>query len=123
MLIEQGRKFVRFTEQNDHEGESWSFYLPYETEADINAVLSVKFIVERLTEDDDDSSYYLALDNIIFEHEVDALVRLGGYGYMDYHNKIDSPFNEFKCINVSEMEIFALGEFLYKGGIKLLYGE
>ncbi len=80
-------KFVKFTEHNDHEGESWNFWL----QEDGNG-FELKKLKTFLSENDlEDEGYELDMTPVD-ESEVDILVKHTDQGYMDYHNKVTGNF-------------------------------
>jgi hypothetical protein len=80
-------KFVKFTEHNDNEGESWNFWLQLDgNEAQLKQLQSWLG-----TFDDDGGSYELDMTPVD-ESEVDILVKHSDEGYMDYENKITGTF-------------------------------
>ena len=80
-------KFIKFTEGNDHEGETWNFWLQYDgNEKELD---KLGHIIETL--EDNDISYSLN-NTLIDESEVDILVKHTRDGYMDYENKITGIF-------------------------------
>ena len=118
-------KFIKFTEYNDNEGETWNFWLQYngnEKELD-----KLGHIIETI-ESGGEISY--SLNNaLIDESEVDILVKHTRDGYMDYENKITGIFT---CpeIDVDSHEheipdeIFELlDNNFYKGGIERHFNQ
>lgn len=103
-------RYVKFTENNDHEGESWNFWLPVdgnEQELEVLAVL--------VATDDEYPEYELDLDHPEDETAVDAFVRRAKQvegGYMDSDNKVTGVLTVPPDLDVDK---------LYKGGIKGLF--
>lgn len=80
-------KFVKFTENNDNEGESWNFWLQLDgNEAQLKELQSWLG-----TFDDDGESYELNMTPVD-ESEVDIVVKHTDQGYMDYNNKVTGVF-------------------------------
>lgn len=103
--------FTRFVEMNDHEGETWTFWLQRDDNEDALADLKAKLDAE---DDGYDCPYALDLDVTLNEHDVDVLCDYGGQGYMAYHTKVSG------CLVVPEGLGVAVGDdALYKGGICL----
>lgn len=101
-------KFVKLTEHNDNEGESWNFWLQF----DGNEDQLRRLFVSINTFDEDYEDFELDLTPVD-ESEVDVLVKHGGQGYMDYHNKVTGSF---EC---PEWEEYGdMVDDLYKGDIK-----
>lgn len=79
--------FVKFTENNDNEGESWNFWLQlddnYPQLKELGAWLG--------TFDEDGEAFELDLTPVP-EEEVDAMVKHGRSGYMAYENKVTGKF-------------------------------
>lgn len=103
-------KFVPFTEENDHEGETWRFWLQYtgnETEIEKLAVLLIK-----LSYGNEDFPYKLDLNDLLNEHDATVIVEHGQSGYMDYENLVPGTF---ACPTVENDEDDA--DIFYKGRI------
>jgi hypothetical protein len=96
--------FLRFTEENDWEGETWDFYLQIdgnETELDrLHALVYSQF------EENGWSSFEFG-DEILSEEEVDTLVKWGDSGYLPYHNKVTG---KFRCPSGDPEQLFYKGE-------------
>jgi hypothetical protein len=112
--------FVKFTENNDNEGESWNFWLQLEDNED-----QLKQLDSWLgTFDEDGESYELDMKTILSEKEVDTLVEHGGQGYMNNNNKITGKFT---CPQPNEAEQEDGWEWLndkfYKGDIDRYFKE
>lgn len=75
--------FVKFTEHNDHEGETWDFWIQLDgNEADLETLS--EFLDQF---DPDGESFELDLTPVP-EEEVDIVIKHTGQGYMDYANKV-----------------------------------
>lgn len=98
-------QFVRLTENNGWEGESWNFYL----QLDGNEGALSRLLV-LLDADAVDDEYELDLQPIE-EWEVDTLVAHSDSGYLQYENKV---LGRFTC---PEEWTDELEQKLYKGGI------
>lgn len=85
-------KFVKFTEHNDHEGESWNFWL----QLDGNEA-QLKELQAWLGTFDNDGEQYEIDMTPVDEFEVDVLVKYSEEGYMDEQNKV---VGTFKCPEV-----------------------
>lgn len=82
-------KFVKFTEHNDHEGESWHFWLQYDGNEEQLEELKT-FLVDNDIEDN--PGFELNMGEFVDESEVDILIKHSDCGYMDYQNKITGTF-------------------------------
>jgi hypothetical protein len=102
-------KYIRFSEHNDHEGETWHFYIPIKgNEKDIAKVRELIADVDAYR-----------LDRELTEAQVDTLVEFDNEsGYMARHNKAagfnklpksvdwedDDPFYKGRLIRYDETE-------------------
>lgn len=96
--------FVKFTENNDHEGETWNFWLQVDGNED--AIAELRALIA-----DQEDEYELA-EETTPESEVDVLVKHTGMGYMRYENKV---------VGVLTLPDTDALDDLYKGGIKDFY--
>jgi hypothetical protein len=107
--------FVKFTEHNDHEGESWCFWLQKDDNDNELAKLQ-KLLGEYDTYEE---TYKLQNMGAVDEHDVDVLVKHSGEGYMSYHNKVSGKFT---CPQPTEEEkkdgYGWLNDTFYKGEIR-----
>lgn len=100
--------YRRFIENNEHEGETWSFWLQVDGNEE-----TLKLFAEQLDsaqKDRFDPPYELTGDTL-GDHDVDVLAEYGGQGYMDLHTKVAGRLSipdEF------EHDL----DLLYKGGIR-----
>lgn len=106
-------KFIKFTETNDHEGETWFFWLQYDGNHD--ELVKLNELLSRL-----DSEGYGLDWNQWDEEFIDFAEEEGGWGYMNYHNKV---VGKFTCpVYEGSDEPEELQEFcddnFYKGGIE-----
>lgn len=101
--------FVKFIEINDHEGETWRFYL--QVDGNEKALEELKKRIAAEIKYDE----YTLTDERLTESDVDVLVRHSDCGYMDYENKVTGtlvlPYEKGVTID----------EVLYKGGIRDLF--
>lgn len=83
--------YVKFTENNEWEGETWHFYIPTTGNEEALAKLAEAIgVIDPASNNND--SYWLQLDNPIPESEVDVLVKHSEVGYLRYHNKLTGTF-------------------------------
>lgn len=77
-------RFVQMIEHNQHEGESWCFWIQLDGNEEAIENL-IKLIEEEGLEDEYEFTGVTA-----YEFDVDVVVNLGnfGYGYMSQHHKI-----------------------------------
>lgn len=95
--------YVKLTEHNDWEGETWHFYIPLEgNEA------ALKVLQSKIAGLEDE--YELDLEHPIALEDVNALLNHGNgdTSYMDAHNKLEGFLDLIKLES----------QGLYKGGIK-----
>ncbi len=124
--IERGRQFIRFQEYNDHEGETWNFYIPYDSEKEREAVTKLAEILSFSQEPEFDDEYFkFDFENLLWEYEVNTLIKYSSQGYMSQHNLIDGEFQETKYIRFMEDEDVGdtLPDYLYKGGIQKFFSS
>lgn len=99
--------YIQFKENNEWEGETWCFYIPTEgNEKQIDRL--AELIQESNLEDT-----YTVGNELISEIEVDALVKHGGSGYMNNHNKCSGILD----ISHLSKENFDDDDPFHKGGI------
>jgi len=91
--------YIKYTEFNDWEGETWHFYIPIKGNEE--AVTDLRGIC--------DGECYCVADELIPEEEVDVLVKHSAVGYMRKHNKLSGKLTPT--------------EDLYKGGIVKMMEE
>lgn len=75
--------FVKLSETNDHEGETWHFYIPVEGNEE-----GIEELRVTLAHFADEDQYSLDLTPLP-EYEVDILVKHSDCGYMHDHNKLE----------------------------------
>lgn len=105
------KRFIKFEENNDHEGETWFFWLQVDGNRE-----ELSKLAELL--DEADTEWYTLYWDEWDEDFVDFGVEEGGWGYMNYHNKV---IGQFTCpteledgYSLSEM----CNEWFYKGSIR-----
>jgi hypothetical protein len=81
--------YVTLVEHNEHEGETWRYYMPVTGNAD-----ALNDLDDALRQRDDygcehEAKYVLHLNFSVPESTVDILVEHSDSGYMAYHNKLD----------------------------------
>lgn len=98
--------FIEFVENNDWEGETWSFWIPQEGNEDAIAKLT-EIIV-------DDDSYQIGDKPLEDEKQLDFLIERtkDETGYMARHHKLSGLLKIPK-----KKDAAAIRESLYKGGI------
>lgn len=107
-------KFVKFTEHNEWEGEDWNFWLQLDgNEKELKELESWLG-----TFDDEGEQFEINMKETVDEQGVDLLVKYGGEGYMNCHNKV---VGTFKCPTVTSENEDAGNDWLsnnfYKGDI------
>lgn len=76
------KEYIRFTEQNDHEGETWHFYIPIKGNEKKIAKIR-ELIANEYAED-----FYAIADKVYEETRVRILVEESDSGYMAQHNLV-----------------------------------
>jgi hypothetical protein len=104
--------FVKFRETNDHEGETWVFWLQIEGNEDELDLLG--YTLDELSTDPEDREWALYPEVVLTEHDVDVLITHTGHGYMSHHNKVIGSLRVPNGFNIDR---------LYKGGIKKLFSS
>ena len=104
--------FAKLTEDNEHEGETWHFYIPIEgNEESIGQLFEAIAVLDQ----DVDEQYALDLTPLP-EGEVDILVKHADMGYMANHTKLAGVLtlpDDFDKRMADED-----GDLLYKGQIR-----
>jgi hypothetical protein len=113
-----GAVFVRFSETNEWEGETWQFYIPLagneKALEDLRTKLADADLQDQDGEGDGERVFTLEADPLP-EVEVDVLVANGADdGYMPEHTKLTGT------LVLPESSGVELGQALYKGGIRNL---
>jgi hypothetical protein len=82
--MEKSKTFTQMLEHNEHEGETWSFWLQ------VDGNESVLGELVDLIEAEGEEDVYEFTDVTIYEWELDILMSYGnfGYGYMNQHHKV-----------------------------------
>lgn len=106
----KSKKFTQLIEHNQHEGESWSFWLQVDGNEDALNELS------NLIEEEELQETYELTDVTIYEWELDTLINYGnfGYGYMNQHHKVAGKLTFTDEFHVDD---------IYKGRIEDFYKE
>lgn len=118
----QPMRFVRFNETNEHEGETWTFWLQVNgNEGQLDKLWNLLIDANKNPDDDDEPYEEFAYDlsdraeETLSEYDVDILVKhAAGNGYMPAHNKVTGKLT---CPD-------SLGDGaddLYKGKIRKLF--
>lgn len=80
-------EFVEFFEDNEHEGETWRFWLQLDGNlAELRRL--ERAIIEVSSAHSYGCDYELDLDTPVSEHDVDVLVSRSRRGYMKYETKV-----------------------------------
>lgn len=112
--------YVKFRENNEWEGEAWTFWLP--TEGNEAALLELENALDAAHEADDEFPYELRRNVVRSEEQIDSFVEDAEDdegGYYSAHNKVTG-----RLILPDELgepgrtETF---DYLYKGGIRDLF--
>lgn len=109
------RLFIKFTEENEHEGETWNLWLQVDGNEDELAKLAGK--LAQLTGDGerDFTKPYTLVSDYLHESGVDLLVRhADDLGYMPTHVKVTGTFT---CPD----DLGEYGDRLHKGGVKKFF--
>lgn len=91
------RLFVKFTEHNDWEGETWHWFLPL----DGNEGRLEKLYNLIIDIDPDGDGYELDLEGPLTESEVDILVKHSDRGYCHTYNKVEGVMLDFSHSEVT----------------------
>ena len=108
------RQFQCVFEANDHEGETWRFYIPLEGNEEALSILA-ELLDEDREGNRDACLYDYGLGGVAFEDEVDTLEKFSDGGYTAAHNKLDGKLDVTPLLSATPTEIHAA---LYKGGIR-----
>jgi hypothetical protein len=107
-------EFVLLTEDNDWEGEQWSFFLQLDGNED-----AIQRLAEDIKRADFETQWefpFSLLTTPVTEAEVDTVIRFaaeGTDGYMPQWNKVTGTMTWSEHLDAAD-----LGETLYKGGIR-----
>ncbi len=96
----QPLRFVRFDETNDHEGETWTFWLQVDgNENQLDKLWNLLIDAAKNPDDEDEEDEDFAYDlsdrseETLAEEHVDVLVKhAAGVGYMAAHTKVVGKF-------------------------------
>ena len=102
-------KYVAFTEHNEHEGETWTFYIP--THNNSIELKKLKTIMDKV-----DSESFELDSTLLAEKEVDIIIDNcnGRGGYINAYHKLKG---RFKC-PIDRVDGDLLDDYFYKGGIR-----
>lgn len=100
------KKYYEFVENNDHEGESWSFYVPLTEEE----YLHLQNVLSNFTQEQP----YVLEEDEISEKDVDKLVKKSKSGYMPFHNKCSGSKVALLAVTFEDIED---DDPFYKGNI------
>lgn len=117
--------FVRFHEVNDHEGESWNYWLQVEgNEGELNELYKLLAYIEE--EQGYESWFSLKITEIEPEWVVDKLVEYAEDGYNMSHNKVLGKFTcpQVLCYDEEPIDLEEqVDNLFYKGGITKHFKE
>lgn len=99
--------FVRFVETNDHEGETWNFWLQMNGNEE-----ALDGLVGYLEDHEDDEDVFVLADDELSDSEVDLLVRFASGDYMPSHSKVVG-----RLVLPDGFEGKTPNDLFYKGGI------
>ena len=110
-LRNNSNKFVEFVEDNEWEGERWSWFIPIKGNAS-----AINLLKKEIEEDPD----YTIRDEQLTKSKVDSLVDSSDEGYLDRYNKLQGTLNIKK---VKTLIADINNNSLNKGGIRNLTGK
>lgn len=111
--------FFKLTEVNDHEGETWHFWLQAEGNADaLHAIRTAisEFDDAAAQQREEECPYFLG-GMLVPESEVDIVVRHGEDGYMAQHTKLTGVLTLPSPFGPDHLDE------LYKGGVRDLFAK
>lgn len=116
-------RFVRFTEENDNEGETWTFWL--QKDGNQKALGELLDLIEQyeLANNGVFSAYQLDLSFSVSETSVDILLEYANAysgAYMRAHHKVAGTLHT-PVPQEGQDIIYVLDDALYKGGIRDLF--
>jgi hypothetical protein len=115
-------KYVKFTEENEWEGETWRFWLPYDgNEEALRQLMELNPSEHHLVGVIPGDSFTLDLSKFVDEPTVDAFVANvdeGDDGYMPPDQKVEGVLDISPLVGLSNKDA---EQFLYKGGIRDLF--
>jgi hypothetical protein len=103
------RQYLKLTENNEWEGETWHFFVPVQGNEEATKLL------KQLVMSYGGEEFELD-DKLYSESEVDTLVRNTDSGYMDHYNKLSGTIKLGALRGIKADEDFT--EKFYKGGIR-----
>lgn len=103
-------QFVKLTEKNDHEGETWHYWL--QVDGNRQELDKLEDFLIKHAGDAEDFSYELHRYRERYEDEVDILVEESDWGYMKTHQKFKGR------LNLGDLSLVTPDDILYKGGIE-----
>lgn len=107
-------KFVKFTENNDWEGETWRFWL--QLDGNESELKKLKGFFDK---NDVGEAYELDMTPVD-EEEVDTLVKHSRQGYMNYDNKVTGTFTmpEYEDDGQEDSAYEWANDHFYKGDVE-----
>lgn len=103
-------QFISLTENNDHEGETWRYWLQLDGNEE-----HLEHLRAAIAGADEEETYELAAaDDAVPESEVDVLVKHTGCGYTTYENKVTGVLTVGDDFDI---------DALYKGGASSYFTE
>lgn len=105
-------QFVKLTEKNDHEGETWHYWLQWD--GNTEELKKLDGFLAKHAGDDEDFSYEL-FHYTRYEDEVDILVDESDWGYMKTHQKFKGR------LNLGDLSLVEPDDILYKGRIERFF--
>ena len=106
------KMYVKFTENNDWEGETWCWYIPVEGNKE-----SLEVLRDKVKKVSTEADFYELGSKKLTEQEVDTLVKNANddCGYMDGHNKVTYNLDVSELVPLKTPE--DIHDALYKGGL------
>lgn len=105
-------QFVKLTEKNDHEGETWHYWL--QLDGNTKELEKLRNSLDAYAEEDYDFPYEL-FEYTRYEDEVDILVEESDWGYMKTHQKFKGR------LNLGDLSLVTPDDILYKGRIERFF--
>lgn len=106
--------WTRLVENNEGEGETWTFWI--RTEGNESELARLAQIVADF--DDGDEQFQVLEPVDLTEDQLDALVTFGGVGYMRLHTKLSGRLQlPTEAPKTGAYPLGAWFPYLYKGGI------
>jgi len=108
--------YVKFTEYNEWEGESWNFFIPINGNRE--AIKKLRKAIKVYLEKSDLEEFTLSTDTLT-ESEIDTLIK-----HANDHTSYRSAQNKLKGLLCGDMiQKNTIADLLYKGGIIKLMKE